>query len=60
MDLSPKRTDRVEATAYFTFFLRWYCIVAKELSSKRQAGNALPDSPEKCRDIQYEDGIASM
>lgn len=35
-------------------------IVAKELSSKRQAGNALPDSPEKCRDIQYEDGIASM
>ena len=31
MDLSPKRTDRVEATAYFTFFLRWYYIVAKEL-----------------------------
>ena len=31
MDLSPKRTGRVEATAYFTFFLRWYYIVAKEM-----------------------------
>ena len=31
MDLSPKRTGRVETTAYFTFFLRWYYIVAKEL-----------------------------
>ena len=31
MDLSPKRTDWVETTAYFTFLLRWYYIVAKEM-----------------------------
>ena len=32
MDLSPKRTGRVEATAYFTFLPRWYYIVAKEMN----------------------------
>ena len=31
MDLSPKRTGRVEATAYYTFRSRWYYIVAKEM-----------------------------
>jgi len=29
-------------------------------NSKGQTGYTMPDSPEKCRDIQYEDGIASM
>ena len=32
MDLSPKQTGRVEATAYFTFLPRWYYIVAKEMN----------------------------
>lgn len=45
MDLSPKRTDRVEGTAYFTFFLRWYYIVAKELY--------ILDEP--CKGLHYRD-----
>ena len=32
MDLSPKQTGRVEATAYFTFLPRWYYIVAKKMN----------------------------
>ena len=32
VDLSPKRTGRVEATAYYTFLSRCYYIVAKEMN----------------------------
>lgn len=45
MDLSLKRTDRVEGTAYFTFLLRWYYIVAKELY--------ILDEP--CKGLHYRD-----